>query len=66
MSITVSWMGIQAIIRSLYHQRTKRKQHSRARMVRFLLGECSLNYVTHGHVSALYDGYILRHGRENN
>ena len=32
--ITISW-------------RTKRKQHSRARMVRFLLGECPLGYVRH-------------------
>ena len=39
--------GIQAIIRSLYHRRTKRKQHSHARMVHLLLGECPLGYVTH-------------------
>ena len=47
MSITVSWMGIRVIIRSLYHQMTKRKQNLRARMVRLLLGECPLGYVTH-------------------
>ena len=39
--------GIRFIIKSLYHRRTKRKQHLRARMVRFLLDECPLGYVTH-------------------
>ena len=43
---TISWTGIRVIIISLYPRRTKRKQHLRARMVRLLLGECPLGYVT--------------------
>ena len=39
--------GIRFIIKSLYHRRTNRKQHLRARMVRLLLGKCPLGYVMH-------------------
>ena len=65
MSITVSWTGIRVIIRSLYHWRTKRKQHLRARMVRLLLGECPLGYVTHrAHFSFAFWPYYQTWSRE--